>query len=160
MQSGHTDSANFEKSQISFSALGYFAPPADIPYETRFGGPLPGPRETNPSQEVYFHDGRSIQPGGSTPCCRPLIAYLQRRAGLSTTTRSGVHFIVDWLGWLCYLLLLRLVAFFFLFSSRHFLLHHVPANEQLPPKMNTTKIISAHRSFIVFSPSRVKIDWN
>lgn len=40
--------------------------------------------------------------GGSTPCCRPLIAYQQRRAGLSTTTRSGVHFIVDWLGWLCY----------------------------------------------------------
>ena len=42
--------------------------------------------------------------GGSTPCCRPLIAYQQRRAGLSTTTRSGVHFIVDWLGLLCYVL--------------------------------------------------------
>ena len=41
--------------------------------------------------------------GGSTPCCRPLIAYQQRRAGLSTTARSGVHFIVDWLGWVCYL---------------------------------------------------------
>ena len=33
--------------------------------------------------------------------------YLQRRAGLSTKTRSGVHFIVDWLGWLCYLSTLR-----------------------------------------------------
>ena len=43
-----------------------------------------------------------IKWGGSTPCCRPLIAYLQRRTGLSTAARSGVHFIVDWLGWLCY----------------------------------------------------------
>jgi len=25
--------------------------------------------------------------GGSTPCCRPLIAYQQRRAGLSTAAR-------------------------------------------------------------------------
>ena len=32
----------------------------------------------------------------------PPAQYQQRRAGLSTTTRSGVHFIVDWLGWLCY----------------------------------------------------------
>ena len=38
MQSGHTDSANFEECEISFFALGYFAPPADIPYETRFKG--------------------------------------------------------------------------------------------------------------------------
>src|SRR5699024_10067649 len=35
--------------------------------------------------------------GGSTPCCRSLSAYLQRWAGLSTTARSGVQFIVDWL---------------------------------------------------------------
>ena len=33
--------------------------------------------------------------GGSTPCCRPLIAYQQRWARLSTTPQSGVHFIVD-----------------------------------------------------------------
>ena len=55
---------------------------------------------------LIFGHGNSpsliIVRGGSTPCCRPLIAYQQRRAGLSTTTRSGVHFIVDWLGWLCY----------------------------------------------------------
>nr|HDV6534018.1 hypothetical protein [Campylobacter coli]HDV6534872.1 hypothetical protein [Campylobacter coli] len=28
---------------------------------------------------------------------------LNNSAGLSTTARSGVHFIVDWLGWVCYL---------------------------------------------------------
>ena len=38
MQSGHTDSANFEECEISFFALGYFAPPAGISYETRFKG--------------------------------------------------------------------------------------------------------------------------
>ena len=61
MQSGHTDSANFEECEISFFALGYFAPPAGISYEARFKGTSSG---TNPSQKVYFHDGRSIPPGG------------------------------------------------------------------------------------------------
>src|SRR5699024_12660389 len=43
---------------------------------------------------------------GVQTCALPisLIAYQQRRAGLSTAARSGVHFIVDWLGWLCYYL--------------------------------------------------------
>ena len=36
-----------------------------------------------------------------TPCCRPLIAYLQRQTGLSTAAQSNVHFTVDWLSWLC-----------------------------------------------------------
>ena len=40
--------------------------------------------------------------GGSTPCCRPLIAYLQRRAGLSTAALAPFILTVDWLGWLCY----------------------------------------------------------
>ena len=41
--------------------------------------------------------------GGSTPCCRPLIAYQQRRAGLSTAARYAPFILtVDWLGWLCY----------------------------------------------------------
>ena len=30
-----------------------------------------------------------IERGGSTPCCRPLIAYQQRRAGLSTAARRS-----------------------------------------------------------------------
>ena len=47
-------------------------------------------------------DKRGNVRDGSTPCCRPLIACSQRRARLSTTTQSGVYFIVDWLGWLCY----------------------------------------------------------
>ena len=43
--------------------------------------------------------------GGSTLCCRPLIAYLQRRAGLSTAARYAPFILtVDWLGWLCYYL--------------------------------------------------------
>ena len=40
--------------------------------------------------------------GGSTPCCRPLIAYQQRRAGLSTVGEAHL-LAVDWLGWVCYL---------------------------------------------------------
>jgi len=40
--------------------------------------------------------------GGSTPCCRPLIAYLQRQAGLSTVGAAHL-LVVDWLGWICYL---------------------------------------------------------
>lgn len=41
--------------------------------------------------------------GGSTPCCRPLIAYQQRRAGLSTAAQYAPFILtVDWLGWLCY----------------------------------------------------------
>ena len=40
--------------------------------------------------------------GGSTPCCRPLIACQQRRAGLSTAARYAPFILtVDWLGWLC-----------------------------------------------------------
>lgn len=64
MQSGHTDSANFEECEISFFALGYFAPPAGILMRPVSRGPPPGPRETSPSQKVYFHGGRSIPPGG------------------------------------------------------------------------------------------------
>jgi len=37
-------------------------------------------------------------PGGSTPCCRPLIAYQQRRAGLSTAALASFILTVDWLG--------------------------------------------------------------
>ena len=45
--------------------------------------------------------------GGSTPCCRPLIAYLQRRAGLSTAAQYALFILtVDWLGWLCYSLII------------------------------------------------------
>ncbi len=33
----------------------------------------------------------------------------------------------------------------FVFSSFLFLHHHVPANEQLPPKMNKIKMISSHK---------------
>ena len=44
---------------------------------------------------------RIIVRGGSTPCRRPLIAYLQRQTGLSTAAQSNVHFTVDWLSWLC-----------------------------------------------------------
>ena len=33
----------------------------------------------------------------------PLITHQQRRTGLSTTARSDVHLVVDWLDWLCYL---------------------------------------------------------
>src|SRR5699024_7232760 len=41
--------------------------------------------------------------GGSTPCCRPLIAYQQRRAGLSTAARYAPFILTArWLGWLCY----------------------------------------------------------
>ena len=42
---------------------------------------------------VFFKFGHGKSPflnnvrGGSIPCCRPLIAYQQRRAGLSTAAR-------------------------------------------------------------------------
>ena len=39
---------------------------------------------------IFGHGNSSfliIVRGGSTPCCRPLIACLQRRAGLSTAAR-------------------------------------------------------------------------
>ena len=42
---------------------------------------------------VFFKFGHGKSPflnnvrGGSTPCCRPLIAYQQRRAGLSTAAQ-------------------------------------------------------------------------
>ena len=59
--------------------------------------------------------------GGSTPCCRPLIAYQQRRVGLST----AVPFIltVDWLAWLCYSFLynLCLVSCFWLIALNAFI---------------------------------------
>ena len=43
--------------------------------------------------------------GGSTPCCRPLIAYQQRRAGLSTAAQYAPFILtVDRLGWICYIL--------------------------------------------------------
>ena len=45
--------------------------------------------------------------GGSTPCCRPLIAYPQRQAGLSTAAQYALFILtVDWLGWLCYSLII------------------------------------------------------
>ncbi|OUP04943.1 hypothetical protein B5F35_17315 [Anaeromassilibacillus sp. An200] len=40
--------------------------------------------------------------GGSTPCCRPLIAYQQRQTGLSTAGVCPFILTVDWLGWICY----------------------------------------------------------
>ena len=44
-----------------------------------------------------------IARGGSTPCCRPMSAYQQRRAGLSTAAQYAPFILtVDWLGWLCY----------------------------------------------------------
>ena len=43
MQSGYTDSANFEECEISFFALGYFAPPAGILMRPVSRGPPPGP---------------------------------------------------------------------------------------------------------------------
>ncbi len=39
-----------------------------------------------------------INRGGSTLGCRSLSTHQQRRTGLSTTARSGVHLVVDWLG--------------------------------------------------------------
>ena len=58
---------------------------------------------------IFFKFGHGKSPflnnvrGGSTPCCRPLIAYQQRRAGLSTVGEAHL-LAVDWLGWFCYLL--------------------------------------------------------
>ena len=60
---------------------------------------------------VFFKFGHGKSPflnnvrGGSIPCCRPLIAYQQRRAGLSTAAQYAPFILtVDWLGWLCYLI--------------------------------------------------------
>lgn len=50
---------------------------------------------------IEYHQFLNNVRGGSTPCCRPLIAYLQRQTGLSTAAQSNVHFTVDWLSWLC-----------------------------------------------------------
>ena len=55
------------------------------------------------SLEAVSSPAKALRTGASPPCFCLLIAYLQRRAGLSTAAQSGVHFIVDWLGWLCYL---------------------------------------------------------
>lgn len=58
---------------------------------------------------IFFKFGHGKSPflnnvrGGSTPCCRPLIAYQQRRAGLSTVGEAHL-LAIDWLGWFCYLL--------------------------------------------------------
>ena len=44
-------------------------------------------------------------------CCRPLITYQQGQTGLSTV--GAAHSLaVDWLGWLCYSLI---IGFFFVF---------------------------------------------
>ena len=44
--------------------------------------------------------------GGSTFCCRPLITHQQGQTGLSTV--GAAHSLaVDWLGWVCYLSILR-----------------------------------------------------
>ncbi len=56
-----------------------------------------------PVQSWKFPLSSIMGKGGSTFCCRPLIAHQQGQTGLSTV--GAAHSLaVDWLGWVCYLL--------------------------------------------------------
>lgn len=48
--------------------------------------------------------GKEVSRDGSIPCCRPLTAYLQNRAGLWAAGECPFILTVDWLVWVCYLL--------------------------------------------------------
>ena len=52
-----------------------------------------------------------MRKGGSTFCCRPLITYQQRQAGLSTAAQYAPFILtVDWLNWLCYFSIVIVIA--------------------------------------------------